>query len=218
MPRMGLQNHLRNTFLTGAFAAIPIAATVFVIYWVEKTARGLLEPLGIRTPFVAVLIALVAIYLLGLVVNSLIGRWLIGLVDRILSRVPGLRYLYEAWKHISITPGGKEGIFAKVVLVPDETGRMRMLGFSSGEPIAGDPRTTCVFVPASPNPVSGRLYFVRMSDCQVLSDPPEEAFKMLLSTGNYIPPAVAVATSSSPSPSSASVATVATGGTSPVAS
>ena len=57
-------------------------------------------------------------------------------------------------------PAGHEGIFAHVVLVPDESGHMRMLAFSSGKPIDGDPNTCCVYVPASPNPTSGRLFFV----------------------------------------------------------
>ena len=190
-----LQKHLRNTFLTGVFAAAPIAVTAFVIVYVEGATRAPLERwFGIKTPFAGVLVAVALIYLLGLLVNSLIGRWLITVVDRVLLRVPVLKELYQAWKHVSVTPGGKEGIFAKVVLVPVETGRARTLGFTSGDPIAGDPSSCCVFVPAAPNPMNGRLYFARRSECRPVDISAEEAFKLLLSGGNYVPPEIGLAT------------------------
>jgi uncharacterized membrane protein len=194
-----LQKHLRNTFLTGIFAAIPLAATAFVIWYVEKSTREPLNALfGVNIPFIGVVAALVLIYLLGLLVSSLIGKLCINLIDRLLSRIPVLRDLYQAWKHISITPGGKEGIFAKVVLIPDAGGHARTLGFTSGEGIDGDPRTTCVFVPAAPNPTSGRLYFIPLASCIFLDTSVEEAFKMILSGGNYIPSAVAKASTLHP--------------------
>ena len=183
-----LQRHFRNTFLTGIFAALPIAVTAFVIVYVENATRAPLQRwLGIKTPFAGVLVALGLIYALGLLVNSLLGRWLISVIDRVLLRVPVLKELYQAWKHVSVTPGGKEGIFAKVVLVPVETGRARTIGFMSGDPIEGDATTCCVFVPAAPNPMNGRLYFVPLADVTVLDLSPEEAFKIILSSGNYVP-------------------------------
>ena len=180
--------HLRNTFLAGVFAAIPIAVTVFIIYYIDQQTRGVSEILvGRRLPLVGVLVAIVAIYLLGLFVTSVIGKYILGLVDRLLLRMPILRDAYKAWKHVSLTPGGKEGIFGKVVLIPVEHGSMRQMGFTSGEPIEGDPHTWCVFVPATPNPVNGRLYFVPKKDCVLLDITTEEAFKLLLSGGNYVP-------------------------------
>ena len=189
-----IQHHLRNTFLAGIFAAIPLAATAFIIWYVEKTTRMLGRVFNLDVPFLGLVIAVAAIYLIGLFVTSILGRYFIGLVDRILSRVPVLRDLYTAWKHVSVTPGGKEGIFAKVVLVPDAANRARTLGFTSGEGIDGDPTTCCVFVPAAPNPMNGKLLFVKIADCLPLPISTEEAFKMILSTGNYIPAEVAAMT------------------------
>ena len=197
------QKHLRNTFLAGIFAAAPLAATIFVIVYVENVTRApIYRVLGINIPFVGVAVALLLIYALGLLVNSLLGKWLITVIDRLLLRVPVLKELYSAWKHISVTPGGKEGIFAKVVLVPIENARALCLGFSSGAPIEGDPSTCCVFVPAAPNPMNGRLYFVPIADVRVLDLSAEEAFKIILSGGNYVPAELSrgtVAVTSSPS-------------------
>ena len=194
-----LQKHLRNTFLTGIFAAIPLAVTVFVIWYVESTTRQpLRDYLNLNVPFVGVALAIVLIYALGLIVNSLVGKWLIRTADRVLSRVPLLKEVYQAWKQVTITPGGKEGVFARVVLIPVENARTRALGFTSGESIEGDPATCCVFVPAMPNPIAGRLYFVPLADCITLAISVEEAFKLLLSGGNYVPTEIGRATHAQP--------------------
>jgi uncharacterized membrane protein len=86
-------------------------------------------------------------------------------------------------------------MYAKVVLVPLEgDGGARVLGFTSGETVPGDDATVCVFVPNAPNPVMGRLYFVARQRVQTLSITAEEAFKFLLSSANYIPPAIGAVT------------------------
>jgi uncharacterized membrane protein len=188
---MSLQTHFRNTFLAGIFAATPLAVTVVLVIWVESAVRGATK---IQTPFVGVLVALVAIYLLGLIVTSLVGKALLGVLDKLLSRVPIFKTVYQAWKQISLTAGGREGIFSRVVLVPDETGRTWVMGFTEGTPIANDPAHICVFVPASPNPMNGRLYFVNASACRPVDISAEEAFKLLLSGGNYVPPEMGLAT------------------------
>src|SRR5688500_7470693 len=115
------------------------------------------------------------------------GKWFIGLIDKALSRVPGFRQLYAAWKQVALTPGGGEGMFAQVVLLADATGATRVLGFTSGQPVGADGRTICVFVPNAPNPLQGRLFFVDRARCEVLNMSVEDAFKLILSTGNYVP-------------------------------
>ncbi|HEV7301037.1 MAG TPA: DUF502 domain-containing protein [Tepidisphaeraceae bacterium] len=192
---MSVQTHLRNTFLAGTFAAAPVAVTVALIWWVESTVR---EFTRINIPFVGVLLALVGIYLLGLAVTSFIGKALLNFADRVLSRVPIFKTIYQAWKQISLTAGGREGVFTKVVLVPDETGRTWVMGFTEGTPIANDPAHICVFVPAAPNPMNGRLYFARASECRMTDLTTEEAFKLLLSGGNYVPDEIGLATKDAP--------------------
>ena len=172
--------------VAGALAAIPIAVTAFILWYVDTKARESLFGVdGIRSW--ASRSPCAAIYVLGLFVTSVLGRFLIGVADALLRRIPGLRDLYLSWKQIALTTGGHEGMFAHVVLVPDESGHMRMLGFSSGKPIEGDPDTCCVFVPASPNPTSGRLFFVPMNRCVPLDMTPQAALKLLISGGNYVP-------------------------------
>ncbi|HLL91125.1 MAG TPA: DUF502 domain-containing protein [Tepidisphaeraceae bacterium] len=194
MSRFNLGTHLRNTFLAGVFAVIPVAVTAFVLWYVEDKTRFVsLALFRHYVPLVGVVLAVLLIYGLGLFVTSVVGRFVLRLADRLLSRIPVLRDLYQAWKQVSLTPGGREGMYAKVVLVPSDTGRHHLLGFTDGEAIAGTADTWCVFVPNVPNPVTGRLLFVNRGDCRVLGIGTEEAFKFLLSSGNYVPPEVGAA-------------------------
>jgi uncharacterized membrane protein len=126
-------------------------------------------------------------------VTSLLGRYLLRFVDWLLGRLPGFRDLYQTWKQIAVAPDMNVGMFARVMLIPDESGRARMLGFSTGRPIDGSDDSVCVFVPGSPNPLTGRLYFVRLDACLILPVGAKEALKFVVSGGNYIPPAIGAA-------------------------
>jgi uncharacterized membrane protein len=187
-----LQAHLRNTFLAGIFSVVPVAVTVYIVWKAESATREILRGTPLDIPFVGIVLAIVALYLSGLIVSSLIGKWVLKWIDRALSRVPGLNTLYESWKHISLTPDGTEGTFSKVVLVRSEIGLQ--LGFTSGVGIPGDENTWCVFIPATPNPISGRMHFIPRDQCLLIDCSTEEAFKTLISTGNYVPAAISAAT------------------------
>lgn len=183
-----LQSHLRNTFLAGIFAAVPIGVTIFLLIKVDEWTRVISERLtGRSIPFLGAVIAIVALYLIGLFVTLSIGKFMLAMVDKLLGRVPLIKPLYESWKQISFTPGGGEGMFARVVLIPDETGQMRTLGFTSGQGISEGSDTICVFVPNAPNPMQGKLYFIERAKALFTTLGSEEAFKLLLSTGNYCP-------------------------------
>jgi len=193
MATMGLQAHVRNKLVAGALAAVPVAVTLFVLWYVDSKARSLLH---LQWPLLGIVVALGAIYLLGLFVTSVLGQAFLGATDWILRHVPGLGDLYRTWKQVAISHPheGKLGIFAHVVLVPDDAGRGCVLGFTSGHAIEGDPRIACVFIPASPNPTSGRLQFVPSNRCIQLDLQPQEALKLIISGGNYLPPAIGAAT------------------------
>jgi len=188
-----LQSHVRNKLVAGALAVVPVAVTFFVLWYVDSKARAILH---LQVPLLGIVVALGAIYLLGLFVTSVLGRGLLSATDWILRHVPGLGDLYRTWKQVAIADphDGKLGIFARVVLVPDDAGRGCVLAFTSGHSIEGDPRIACVFIPASPNPTSGRLQFVPSNRCIQLDLQPQEALKLIISGGNYMPPAIGAAT------------------------
>src|SRR5580698_3766751 len=109
-----LKSHVRNKFVAGLLAAIPVAVTFFILWYVDSKARSIL---GIEIPFLGIVVALGAIYVLGLFVTS-------------------------------------------------------------GHTVEGDPETSCVFIPASPNPTSGRLHFIPKTRCLRVDLARQEAIKM----------------------------------------
>jgi uncharacterized membrane protein len=186
-----LQTHFRNKMFAGALAAIPLVVTVFILWWVDTKARAIFD---VEYPVVGIVIALAGLYLLGLFVTSLAGQFVLGLTDSVLRRLPGLRDLYRSWKQVALSGDAHDGMFAHVVLVGADVHGARVLGFTSGRPIEGDPSMWCVFVPASPNPTSGRLFFVPSKDCLLVAVSPQDALKLLISGGSYVPAGVGAAT------------------------
>ncbi len=183
-----LGTHLRNKVLAGAVAAAPIILIVFGAVWLEQHTQPLARLVGLpQLPGLGVLVGLVGVYLLGLVATSLIGGFVARWMDYLLQRIPGLNLLYRTWKDVAFLPPGKTGVFHRVLLLPSRDGIGRQIGFSNGEILAGDPPRWCVFVPSLPNPLSGQLILIPVQACSSLEISVEEAFKFLLSTGNYIP-------------------------------
>src|SRR5262245_9359361 len=113
--------HFRNKLLAGAFAAVPIAIVVYAAIWIESHTKDLATPFGIQFPGMGFLIALAGIYLLGLVVTSVLGQVVLRQVNRVLEKVPGVSFLYRAWKDLLVISPDKAGMYHQVVMVP--TGR-----------------------------------------------------------------------------------------------
>jgi uncharacterized membrane protein len=183
-PMNRLTAHFRSKFFAGVLAAIPLGITIFVVVYVNAIAQRIFP---LRYPLVGLAAALVLIYFLGIFVTSFVGRQVLRLFDRVLGRLPGLRDFYRTWKQVVVTPDVDSGMFARVVLIPDESGRVRLLGFTSGRPVPGSTDILCVFVPNAPNPIGGRLYFVPHAECRFLTVPTREALKCVVSGGNFVP-------------------------------
>jgi uncharacterized membrane protein len=184
---MNIGTHLRRTFLSGTFAAVPVVITVVAVYYVNHYTTLLAPQIrGHDIPFLGLIIAIVAIYLLGLTVSTTLARMALHRLDVLLEHLPVLHHAYRAWKQVSLTHGS--GMWEKVVLVRVDAAAAAVVGFTSGDPVDGAPTLLCVYVPNAPVPTTGRLYLIPASRCQVLSTSADEAFKHILSSGNYIPP------------------------------
>jgi uncharacterized membrane protein len=186
-----IQSHLRNKFLAGIIAAVPLVVVVVGGLWVEEKTRPLAAGIGLDYPGLGIVIALAAVYLLGVIVTSLLGRFFLGMLDHTLLRIPGLKLLYQAWKDVLVIGPGRKDMYSQVLLVPSPEGCGMQVAFSNGEALPGDPTRLCVFLPNVPNPITGRVVLIERAHCQPLGLSMEEAFKFLLSTGNYMPSGMA---------------------------
>src|SRR5208337_5679825 len=89
---------IRRTFIAGIFAFLPLAVTAFILWWVDDKTYNLTYWLfHVHVHFLGVLLTLATIYAVGMVTNSLIGKYLLKIVDAIIMRLPGIRLLYQGW-------------------------------------------------------------------------------------------------------------------------
>ncbi|MFN9279990.1 MAG: DUF502 domain-containing protein [Betaproteobacteria bacterium] len=182
-----VSSHLLRTFVTGALAALPLAATVFVFWWAVSLLWRWLGPgsavgsvlsgvgLGVSgSEFVGYLMGLgivaLGILLLGVLIERAIGRSMARLVDRLLRRIPLVRTVWDlAQRMVGLLqqnpPGGVEGGARSLTPVWCHFGGLggaAVLALqSSSEPVnvAGRP-CLAVLVPTAPVPIGGGLLFV----------------------------------------------------------
>ena len=180
-------SHLLRTFVTGALAALPLAATVFVFWWAVSLLWRWLGPgsavgsvlggigLGVTgSELVGYLIGLgivaLAILLLGVLIERAIGRSMARLVDRLLRRIPLVRTVWDlAQRMVGLLQqnpaGGAEGGTRSLTPVWCHfggPGGASVLGLlSSSEPVDVAGRAClAVLVPTAPVPIGGGLLFV----------------------------------------------------------
>ncbi len=184
MPVRRTLNHVRDTFVTGLLAALPLAATVAVVVWLLRTLHEWLGPdslvgrqlvrLGLdlsQSEAVRWLTGLglvaVAVYVLGLAVQTRLKAVWHRLVEAVLGRIPLVRNVYDlirkftdllqqrdenatrsmspVWLHFG-GPGQAAAVLG-LLSTPQPV-------LVNGEPYVG------VIVPTAPVPVGGGLLFV----------------------------------------------------------
>jgi uncharacterized membrane protein len=201
----GVMARLRTYFLTGLVVAGPLAITVWLIWslitWVDGWVTPLIPPafrpetyLPISLPGTGLIIALVALTLLGFLTANLVGRTLVGWGESLLNRMPIVRPVYRTMKQIFETLFSKNGAsFRKVALVEFPAPGMWSLVFLSQEPsdeIAARlpaPDHISVFLPCTPNPTTGFFFYVQRKDLVELDLPVEQAMTLLISAGMVQP-------------------------------
>src|ERR1700759_4853971 len=105
----GLMARFRNYFLTGLVVAGPVAITFYLTWWFVTWVDGLVRPfvpsayrpetyLPFGLPGSGLIVAVIALTLLGSLTANLIGRTLVDLGERALGRIPAVRAIYRALK------------------------------------------------------------------------------------------------------------------------
>ncbi len=146
MPHSGIGSRIRNYFLTGLIVAGPVAITLWLVWsfvtWVDDLVRPFIpiayRPetyLPIKVPGFGLIIAFVALTLLGFLTANLVGRTLVEVGETLLERMPIVRPLYRGLKQVFETLFSKSGsTFRKVALVEFPSPGMWSLVFLSTPP------------------------------------------------------------------------------------
>lgn len=204
-PSTGLMARFRTYFLTGLVVAGPLAVTAWLVWsivnWVDDLVRPFIPPayrpesyLPWPIPGTGLIIAIVALTLLGFLTANLVGRTLVELGEGLLNRMPIVRPVYKTMKQIFETLFSKSGSsFRKVALVEFPAPGMWSLVFLSQAPsidlaakLPAGEHVSC-FLPCTPNPTTGFFFYVKRSDLIELEMSVENAMTLLISAGMVQP-------------------------------
>lgn len=213
--------NLRSSFLAGIVVVAPIGITAAIIYWfvtgpmsrLDAFVKQLLpagdsnvETITRAIPGFGVLVAIIAIILLGAFAKNFIGRALIRTGESLFDSMPIVRTLYRFFKNVFETAlQQSERSFKEVALIEYPRAGTWVMAFVVGE-TKGEVRgaldefaeegMASVFIPTVPNPTSGFLLFVPRDQMRVLEMSVEDAAKAVFSLGLVMPavpePAAAV--------------------------
>lgn len=143
---------------------------------------------------IAVLVALLILYLIGAIASRVAGQRALRLFERIIARIPMVETVYSAAKQLidvlRAPPGGGQ----RVVLLDFPKDGMKTIGFvmrsfadaKSGEELAA------VYVPTAINPTSGFLEILPMASLTPIDMPPDQAMTMIISGGAVTPPGMSI--------------------------
>jgi uncharacterized membrane protein len=186
---------LTSTFLRGLSIVLPISLTVYAVVWTAQTAEMLLKPLFILllphryyVPGSGVVLAIVLIYVAGLMMRLFVIEWLVQLGQRLLERTPLVKSIYNALNdfvsYVSRRPT-EEASRVVSVRLDDE---ISLVGFiTDNEPTqfqaAGDPPDrVAVYLPMSYQ-IGGFTLLLPRERLRPLPLSVEEAMRLVLTAG-----------------------------------
>jgi uncharacterized membrane protein len=198
---------LRGYFLAGVLVTAPLGITLYLAYafigWLDAVTHPLVKQLveflperyaDFYVPGLGIVLAVVALILIGMLAANFFGRMVISFSERALAKMPVVRTVYAAIKQILETVFAKQSkAFREVVLVEYPRPGLWAIAFKTNdtkgeidEAIPGS--LVNVFLPTTPNPTSGFLLFVPEKDVLTLDMTVEEAIKFVVSGGIVPPP------------------------------
>lgn len=193
----------KRYFIAGLLVVVPLYISIYVLSLIVGFMDSILlilprplQPdnyLPFHIPGLGILVTVAVVFLVGLIATNFFGKRLLGMTEKVLSKVPVVRIVYNASKQFMETffSGSNQG-FRKVVLVQFPRQGQYSVGFLTGK-LNGELKHkshengVTVFVPTTPNPTTGFLIIVKESEIVPLDMKVEDAFKVIMTGGMVVP-------------------------------
>ena len=186
---------LRNTFLKGLAALLPVALTIFFVYWLAATAETIVSgPLRVLLPEdtywpgLGLVAACLLVLIVGILVDAYIVRrwWRFG--ESLLARIPIVKTIFAALKDFTrfLPAGGKARDLKRVVIWRMQTAHL--IGFVTEEELSpklfGDQTSdlVAVYFPMSYQ-IGGYTLYLHKSELQETTLSVEEGMRLVLIGG-----------------------------------
>jgi uncharacterized membrane protein len=208
---------IRNRLIGGAIFALPIAITFSIVYWLLLTLeRFVLNPLAtlttrlqayfrhypaladlpdwwydIASPLLAIFLAILTLYFLGLALRS----WVYRTVEWVLMHVPVVNTIYRAVRNVVVSLGSQlqSGAgFKRVVLVEFPHPGMRSLGLvtNSLRDVATGRSILAVYIMTGFMPPAGFTLFVPEDSVTNVAWNVNDTLQAIISAGLTTPPTI----------------------------
>ena len=202
---MGFLRRLRNYFLTGLVVSAPIGITIWLAWWFVSLFDAWVKPyipvvynpdtyMPFSVPGVGLVAAFIGISLIGALAANLVGRTILSYWELFLNRMPVIRSVYKAVKQIFQTAFSQESAtFEKVALVEYPRRGVHVVVFVARELDSGEigrppgHKMYACFMPTTPNPTSGFLFFLNKEEVHILDLSVEDGAKLVISAGLVTP-------------------------------
>ncbi len=198
--------HIQRYIISGIVTLIPLIVTWLLFEfvfrqltrlgmpWVRMLSRSLVDDSPTISRWLltswfqnvlALLIVLIALYLLGLMVNRVLGRRIINFIESLFRRLPFVRGVYNSVKQLISVLQHKPGDTQRVVLINFPSSDMKTVGFATRS--MTDEKTgkklVAVYVPTTPNPTNGYLEIVPVEHVVSTDWSVDEAMNFIISGG-----------------------------------
>ncbi len=190
-----LFNRLRNYFIAGIVAIIPIGITLYLTMFIIEVSSKLIPKeinpnnyLPFSIPGLEILLSIIIITFIGGISVSFVGKKILQLINDLFKRIPFLRTIYSAINQMTESFTNKDGGKKSVVLVEYPRKGSWAVGFATKDNQGEISKKTNsnlvnVFVPTTPNPTSGFLLMFPKKEVIYLDMTFEEASKFIVSAG-----------------------------------
>ncbi len=188
-------SRIRNNFIAGVVALIPIGITLYLTLFIIKLSTKLIPKeinpnnyLPFDIPGLEILIAVIIITLVGWISLSFLGKKFFELFNNILKKIPILRTIYSAIGQMTESFTKNDKGKSSVILLEYPRKGIWAVGFAtkSNQGLISkkvNEELVNVFLPTTPNPTSGFLLMVPKKDLIYLDVSFEQASKFIVSAG-----------------------------------
>lgn len=177
---------LIDYFIKGLLIFIPIALTVFLLFWVFNSVDSLFRNIMPRKiPGLGLLLTVVLITVIGFIASNFLGRKFFELIERLFRGLPLVKLLYSAVKDMIEAFAGEKKSFDKPVLATIAPGsKIKVVGFVTRESLEnfGLEDYVAVYMPQSYNFAGNVLLFPKEA-VQPLNVESSQAMAFIVSGG-----------------------------------